>query len=84
MVKRQTQAKWAFTDLWATTMGRNSDLRQVLKKMALLMRWVAQLRSTKMKRLPLPKSPTEGEIRESLLEYVRRAQKAALAKKLQS
>ena len=49
-------SQMAFTDLWVTTMSRNSDFRQVLRKMALLMRWVAQLRSTKMKRLPLPKA----------------------------
>ena len=87
MVKRQTQAKWAFTDLWATTMSRNSDFRQVLKKMALLMRWyrpyrMAQQRGTKIERLPLPKGPTEGEIRESLLEYVRRAQNSAFSKEI--
>ena len=87
MVKRQTQAKWAFTDLWATTMSRNSDFRQVLKKMALLMRWyrpykMAQQRGTKIERLPHPKGPTEGEIRESLLEYVRRAQNSAFSKEI--
>ena len=68
-------------------MSRNCDFRQILEKMALLMRWyrhykIAHLRGAKMKRLPLPKSPTEGEIRESPLEYVRRAQKAAFSKEI--
>ena len=84
---RSKAALWAPCDLWATTMGRHSDLHVVLKKMALLMRWYRPYLKAKQLdkpfvRTPLPIGPTRDEIHESLLEYVRRAQRAAFPREM--